>query len=342
MSKAFSNLLKHIDKLSHTDKERVFQWVKRYVEPSSTVDGRLIDEMREVRYKEGFECPHCTSEHINRFGKVNGRQRYRCKACRKTFMDTTNTILYRTRKGNEWITFVECMFKGYSLRKSAKIVGVTWVTLFYWRHKLLSALKQMDFEQFDGIVEVDETYFLYSQKGQRGISERKPRKRGGKSTLRGVSKEQVCVLVARDRTKATVSKVACMGRVVKTKVDGMIGSKLTPNNVLVTDAWRAYKTYADERGIEHYRIKSDDGKHVIKGLYHIQNVNGLHSRLKHWIHRFKGVASKYLDNYLAWFLFVDSHSNESTKHNIKELLLTSFVFEMTETYRSLRLSKFNM
>ena len=56
--KAFNNLLKHIDKLSHTDKERVFQWVKRYVEPSSTVDGRLIDEMREVRFKEGFECPH--------------------------------------------------------------------------------------------------------------------------------------------------------------------------------------------------------------------------------------------------------------------------------------------
>ena len=121
MSKAFSNLLKHIDKLSHTDKERVFQWVKRYVEPSSTVDGRLINEMREVRYKEGFECPHCTSEHINRFGKVNSRQRYRCKACRKTFMDTTNTILYRTRKSNEWITFVECMFKGYSLRNQQKL-----------------------------------------------------------------------------------------------------------------------------------------------------------------------------------------------------------------------------
>ena len=71
-----------------------------------------------------------------------------------------------------------------------------------------------------------------------------------------------------------------------------------------------------------------------------QNVNGLHSPLKHWINRFKGVASKYLDNYLAWFLFVDSHSNESTKHNIKEFLLTSFIFEMTETYRSLRISKF--
>jgi hypothetical protein len=71
-----------------------------------------------------------------------------------------------------------------------------------------------------------------------------------------------------------------------------------------------------------------------------QSVNGLHSRMKQWIDRFKGVATKYLDNYLAWFLFVDSRSNESTKHNIKEFLLTSFVFEMTDTYDSLRLSKF--
>lgn len=342
MSKAFRNLLKHIDKLPHTEKERVFQWVKRYVEPSSSVSGRLINEMRETRFKEGFECPHCISEHVVRFGKYNGRQRYRCKCCSKTFTDTTNTVLYRTRKGDEWIIFVDCMFKGYSLRKSAEIVGVTWVTLFYWRHKLLNALKQMDFEQFEGIVEVDETYFLYSQKGQRGITERKPRKRGGKSKHRGISNEQVCVLVARDRMKATVSKIACMGRIVKTKVDSMIGSKLTSNNVLVTDAWRAYKTYATEKGIEHYRIKSNDGKYVIKGLYHIQNVNGLHSRMKQWIDRFKGVATKYLDNYLSWFLFVDSRSNENTKHNIKEFLLTSFIFEMTETNDSLRLAKFNV
>ncbi len=155
MSKAFSNLLKHIDKLPNTKKEQVYQWVKRYVQPSSSVGGRLINEMRETRFKEGFECPHCASGHVVRFGKYNGRQRYRCKCCSKTFTDTTNTVLYRTRKGDEWITFVECMFKGYSLRKSAEFVGVTWVTLFYWRHKLLNALKQMDFEHFEGIVEID-------------------------------------------------------------------------------------------------------------------------------------------------------------------------------------------
>ncbi|SHT43054.1 Transposase and inactivated derivatives [Mycobacteroides abscessus subsp. abscessus] len=131
-----------------------------------------------------------------------------------------------------------------------------------------------------------------------------------------------------------------MGRIVKTKIDTLIGSKLSKENVLVTDAWRVYKTYAKEKGLEHYRIKSNDGKHVIKGLYHIQNVNDLHSRMKQWIDRFKGVPTKYLDNYLAWFLFVDSRSNESTNQHIKEFLLTSFVYEMKDTYNSLRFSKF--
>lgn len=189
-------------------KEKAYQWLKRYVDPASSVGGRLIDEMRETRFKEGFECPHCTSVQVVRFGKYNGRQRYKCKACYKTFNDLTNTILYRTRKGNKWIAFIECMIKGYSLRKSAEIIGgVTHVTLFYWRHKLLHALKQLDFSQFEGIVEVDETYFLYSEKGKRGITGRKSRKRGGSAKKRGISNEQVCVLVARDRAKSTVSKV---------------------------------------------------------------------------------------------------------------------------------------
>jgi hypothetical protein len=39
---------------------------------------------------------------------------------------------------------------------------------------------------------------------------------------------------------------------------------------------------------------------VIGGIYHIQNVNAYHSRLKKWIAKFNGVATKYLANYLGW------------------------------------------
>ena len=38
-----------------------------------------------------------------------------------------------------------------------------------------------------------------------------------------------------------------MGRVVKTKVDGMIGSRPTLSNALATDAWRTYSTCAKEK-----------------------------------------------------------------------------------------------
>jgi transposase-like protein len=123
--KAFRNLMRYIDKPPHHKQEQIYQWVKRYVDPTSSVGGKSINELRGTRFKEGFECPHCTSEHVIRFGKHKGRQRYRCKSCNKTFTYTTNTFLYRTRKSDEWIVFIDCMFKGYSLRKAAEIIGVT-------------------------------------------------------------------------------------------------------------------------------------------------------------------------------------------------------------------------
>jgi transposase-like protein len=231
------------------------------------------------------------------------------------------------------------MIEGFSLRKTAEMIGVHFVTLFYWRHKLLSALKQMDFEQFSGIVEMDETYFLYSEKGKRKIDGRKSRKRGGSSQYRGISKEQVCVLIARDRQKSTYSKVIGQGRIVKEHLDKAVGSKLTATNVLCTDAWRAFKTYATEKGLEHYRFKSD-GKDRVRGLYHIQNVNNYHSRLKGWMDRFNGVATKYLDHYLSWFQFLDiiKHRNKNT--TISKMIADSCLFSTMITYKELRALSF--
>ncbi|MGE5599373.1 MAG: hypothetical protein ACM3XS_08335, partial [Bacteroidota bacterium] len=47
------------------------------------------------------------------------------------------------------------------------------------------------------------------------------------------------------------------------------------------------------------------GKRVVHGIYHIQSVNSYHSRLKTWVRRFNGVATKYLLNYLIWHEHLD-------------------------------------
>jgi hypothetical protein len=54
------------------------------------------------------------------------------------------------------------------------------------------------------------------------------------------------------------------------------------------------------RGIAHRPINVQQGIRVIDGAFHIQNVNAYDSRLKGWMRRFHGVATKYLKSYLGW------------------------------------------
>lgn len=199
----------------------------------------------------------------------------------------------------------------------------------------------MDISSFEGIVEMDETYFLYSEKGQRKIKDRKPRKRGGSAKKRGISNEQVCVLVARDRDKLTFSQTLGMGRLTKEQLDKAIGHKLSSENVLCTDSWRAFKTYATEKGMNIYQFKSD-GKVRTKGLYHIQNVNNYHRRLKAWVQRFNGVATKYSDNYLTWFQVLESIQHQRNEVTMKDLIIKGNLIQNTEIYHTLRLSKFTI
>jgi hypothetical protein len=56
--------------------------------------------------------------------------------------------------------------------------------------------------------------------------------------------------------------------------------------------------------LEHHALNMTKGQRV-RGPWHIQNVNAYHSRLKHWIRRFMGVATSYLASYLGWFRALD-------------------------------------
>lgn len=61
------------------------------------------------------------------------------------------------------------MLEGYlPLKQIAAKVGVSHQTAFDWRHKILSGTGG-DKEQFEGITEMDDIWFLYSQKGRKGL-----------------------------------------------------------------------------------------------------------------------------------------------------------------------------
>jgi len=51
---------------------------------------------------------------------------------------------------------------------------------------------------------------------------------GGVAKKRGISKEQICVVVAHDRNGQILSQTAGKGRITAMEIDGVLGNILTP------------------------------------------------------------------------------------------------------------------
>lgn len=256
----------------------------------------------ESRFAAGAVCPHCQSERAIGHGHNNGLQRYRCKDCRRTFTALTGTPLNRLHKRGLWLRQAQALADRRTLREVAGDLGIHLGTAHRWRHRFLSVPERIQPPSLVGVTEVDETYFLLSFKGKRQGLDREPRKRGGKASKRGLSNEQVPVLVARDRSGAT------MDCVVSTANTATLSAALKPfiplDTVLCSDGSKSLAGVARALGVEHHAIKLSAGIRV-DGPWHIQNVNAYHSRLKAWIAKFRGVATCYLTNYLGWFRAID-------------------------------------
>ena len=140
---------------------------------------------------------------------ARGLRRYQCKGCGRTFNALSGTPLSGLHHKERWLSFGASLAKGETVKASAARCDVAVSTAFRWRHRFLAAARS-DSEVLKGIVEADETYVLESRKGARGLG-RKARRRGGKAKKRGLSREQVPVLMAADRSGTTVSAVLPIG-----------------------------------------------------------------------------------------------------------------------------------
>ncbi|MBS4055994.1 MAG: hypothetical protein KGZ82_01595, partial [Bacteroidales bacterium] len=58
------------------------------------------------------------------------------------------------------------------------------------------------------------------------------------------------------------------------------------------------------------RINASKGQ-IVKGIYHVQHVNQRASDLRDFIKSFKGVSTKYLQNYLNWYAINDKLMNSA-------------------------------
>ena len=112
-------------------------------------------------------CPHCGSVKSIKHGTRNGRQRYLCKDCGKTFGDTNGTVAFRSKLSvGKWIEFIKLTLQGESCRTIAKELGINKQTALHNRHRVCSVLHQLvnNQDDFKSLAESDEYYYPLSFK----------------------------------------------------------------------------------------------------------------------------------------------------------------------------------
>lgn len=290
--------------------------------------GEYLDKAQEEKeVKTAIRCPHCSSKEVISRGSHKGVKKLQCKSCGKYFSGNYGTALHGIHKKEKWQRYIECMHQGLSIKKSAKKVGISYQTAFNWRHKILSSTNELTPKQLEGIVEADDTFFPYSEKGQKQKS-RKPRKRGNSNMT--LKENKVPVVVSTDRKGNAVLSKAGRGSVKRKDLQAAMAGKFHPEAILCSDGAMVYKGLAIKEGIQHVK-SAVHGRPVAKNkAYNIQSVNQLHKDLKVFMSKFNGVSTKYLQNYLNWFMTHKKKLSDADK--IRQIIWISLTYAAALEY----------
>lgn len=66
-------------------------------------------------------------------------------------------------------------------------------------------------------------------------------------------------------------------------------------------------------------------EHYKNGIYYINHINSLHSKLKIWMYRFKGVSTKFLSNYMACYKWIESFNGYKEIIRTKNMFIHSII-----------------
>ena len=249
-------------------------------------------------------CPNCFSkEHkFIKKGVNTGKQRYQCKGCMSVFVWDVNKLTYNSKVSmDKWQVLIHDTLCLVPLLKTAAKLDLSENTVFRMRHKFLLVLEDLvEDDVLSGVIECDETYILESSKGTK-VHDRKPRKRQTPSTKRGLSNEQICVLVATNRLGKEICRVIDRGKPKSENITTNLEHVIKDESVMITDKLSSYNEIVTIKACIHYTLSSYK---EYNNLLHLNTVNSIHSKLSNMIQQFRGVATKYLNRYCALLLFI--------------------------------------
>jgi len=277
-----------------------------------------VEEL-EQSIENPSKCPHCDSENFIKHSKYKSVQRFKCKSCNRTFLPTTGTLVHNIKKKDKFSEYSDFL-KNEGLKSIAYMsekIGISIPTAFDWRHRILSSIPKKK-EKFEGQTQMDDLWFLYSQKGRKGL--KYSRKRGG-SKRQGDNDFQVKIIAASDK-KQVEMKVARIGRISKNDIIQTVGDKFQKNEQIVTDGHRSYNSFAKAQNLKHISFIAKE--HKAKTGENIQYINNLAGRFRNFVNRnMRGVSTKFLQLYSSYFAYI-----QNNKFDIKDCLSNTKIWDI--------------
>ena len=250
---------------------------------------KTIDE-----FKNKLVCPYCKSNKYVKWGRQSDLQRYKCKECNKTFNCLTATPLANLKRKGHWIDYAKCIVSGKSIRKSASFCGISKSTAFRWRHRFLIGTNKLMMTNLKGIIEINNLEQIKSYKGAVSIPIEIKEK-----------KETVHILFIRDRYGNTINQI--YDKYNQKELSKFLTSKLSDDSLVCIDNSQILKTFLKKSEFKFGTINIENKIFTSKKIIHINNVVNYQEEFQLWMERFKGVATKYLINYLSWYRGLDQY-----------------------------------
>ncbi len=279
-------------------------------------------------------CPHCGGKHFVKWGRYKDMNRFMCKDCHRTFIPTTGTAIHWSKKPDEFINFSTVMFSEglNTLEQQSNRVGVSINTAFHWRQRILIALGS-ETPIFRKATEMDDIWIRYSQKGRKGLKYSK--KRGG-SSHKGDNDFVSKVLITKERDSVLDMALIKIGRLSAEDLKDRFNKKFAKTAILYSDMHPSIKAFSSYENIKHESFKAKT--HAKNKDCHVQTVNYLAGAFKGRINKsLRGVATKYLQNYVNWFSVKEKYKTDKDMVNkiITDCLSNTKAWDMSTNIEKL-------
>jgi transposase-like protein len=253
------------------------------------------------------ECPHCGSRHFIKFGKYVNVSRYRCKACRRTFIPTSGSSIHYINKKETFLRLFDMFNSGevLTIKNISQKFGISILTAFDWRHKIFLAL-QLVKQDFESFTIANKVVFYFNEKGRKSVSGKRKK-----------FKQKVNLCSITD-SRLTEFKFINIGDNIRKDFYERFSGRVGNRGILF---------FKDDENIliDDIKILNKEKNNPVK-LKRLEKSLKIHKykseEFKVFINRFmRGVATKYLQVYANFYSFLQSLKSVPDYYKLLEMRL---------------------